>query len=262
MECPVGKPAFGDEFPTKSEEVSSTTVNGEPLSFSLLCPAVVFDPWSMKSPTNRMWRRDSWFKPETLHPQVEALVYWRDPKKSGVVFGTILVALLSLTYYSFISVVAYFSLIILVGTISFKIYKSILQAVQKTSDGHPFKEILEMELTLPQEKVREVTDVGVAHLNAAILELRRLFLVEDLVDSIKFAVLLWLLTRVGAWFNGMTLIIIAFIALFSVPKIYENNKAQVDANLAIVQSKLQEITTKVKAALPIGKKEAEKDKEQ
>lgn len=70
------------------------------------------------------------------------------------------------------------------------------------------RDILELDLTLPQDKVREVTDIAVAHMNAAALELRRLFLVEDLVDSVKFGVLLWCLTYVGSWFNGMTLIII------------------------------------------------------
>lgn len=72
---------------------------------------------------------------------VEALVYWRDPKKSGVVFGSIMAILLSLCYMSLISVVAYSSLLALTGTICFRIYKNILQAVQKTSEGHPFKSV-------------------------------------------------------------------------------------------------------------------------
>lgn len=70
---------------------------------------------------------------------VAALIYWRDPKKSGIVFGTILGVLLSLAYFSLISVLAYMSLLALSGTILFRIYKTVLQAVQKTSDGHPFK---------------------------------------------------------------------------------------------------------------------------
>lgn len=139
---------------------------------------------------------------------VESLIYWRDPKKSGIVFGGTLIILLSLSYFSLISVFAYLSLITLVGTISFRIYKNVLQAVQKTSDGHPFKEFLEADITLPQDKVRELSEIFVSHANAATSELRRLFLVEDLVDSIKFGVTLWVLTYVGAWFNGMTLLII------------------------------------------------------
>lgn len=70
------------------------------------------------------------------------------------------------------------------------------------------REFLEADVKLPQDKVKEITEVAVSHVNAAVVELRRLFLVEDLVDSIKFGVLLWCLTYLGAWFNGMTLLII------------------------------------------------------
>jgi len=210
---------------------------------SLLC--VFFDP-------------HAWFHPERLNPRVESLIYWRDPKKSGPVFGGVLVVLLALTYFSLISVVAYLSLLALTATISFRIYKNVVQAVQKTGDGHPFKEILETDVALPQDKVKEVVEVTVAHLNAALVELRRLFLVEDLVDSIKFGVLLWCLTYLGAWFNGMTLVIISWVALFTLPKVYEANKTQIDANLDLVRSKVAEITSKVKAAIPIGKKNEEK----
>lgn len=71
-----------------------------------------------------------------------------------------------------------------------------------------FREYLEVELILPQDKVQELASVGVAHLNALVSELRRLFLVVDLIDSIKFGGLLWGLTYLGSWFNGMTLVIL------------------------------------------------------
>lgn len=122
---------------------------------------------------------------------------------------------------------------------------------------------MECDLSLSQDKVKEISEIAVAHLNAIVTELRRLFLVEDLVDSIKFGLLLWCLTYLGAWFNGMTLIIIGkygylvfdfmysnvfiilgWVALFTLPKVYETNKIQIDANLDIVRSKLAEITSK------------------
>ncbi|XP_059618729.1 reticulon-1-A isoform X3 [Phlebotomus argentipes] len=203
----------------------------------------------------------TWFKPERLHPRVESLIYWRDPKKSGAVFGAGLAVLLAMVCFSVISVFAYLSLTVLLGTIVFTIYKNVLQAVQKTSEGHPFKSILETDLTLPQDKVQQAVNVGVTHVNSVIVELRRLFLVEDLVDSIKFALLLWCLTYVGSWFNGMSIVIILFVALFTLPKVYENNKQSIDAYLDLVRSKVIEITDKAKAAVPIGKKtESDKDK--
>lgn len=139
---------------------------------------------------------------------MESLIYWRDVKKSGIVCGAGMLILLAMSCFSVISVFAYVSLIALFGTVAFRIYKSVMQAVQKTSDGHPFKAFMDFELQLPQEKVQQVTGVAVSHINSVLAELRRLFLVEDLVDSIKFGLMLWCLTYVGAWFNGMTLVIL------------------------------------------------------
>lgn len=70
---------------------------------------------------------------------VESLIYWRDVKKSGIVCGAGMVILLAMSFFSVISVFAYSSLIALFGTVAFRIYKSVTQAIQKTSDGHPFK---------------------------------------------------------------------------------------------------------------------------
>ncbi|KMY88206.1 reticulon-1 isoform X1 [Drosophila sechellia] len=209
---------------------------------------------------------DAWFKPERLHPQVESLIYWRDVKKSGIVFGAGLITLAAISSFSVISVFAYLSLLTLFGTVAFRIYKSVTQAVQKTNEGHPFKDYLELDLTLSHEKVQNIAGVAVAHINGFISELRRLFLVEDIIDSIKFGVILWVFTYVGAWFNGMTLVILAFVSLFTLPKVYENNKQSIDTHLDLVRSKLTEITDKIRVAIPIGNKkpvaaaESEKDK--
>ncbi|KRJ97767.1 reticulon-1 isoform X2 [Drosophila yakuba] len=197
---------------------------------------------------------------------VESLIYWRDVKKSGIVFGAGLITLVAISSFSVISVFAYLSLLTLFGTVAFRIFKSLTQAVQKTNEGHPFKEYLELDLTLSHEKVQNIAGVAVAHINGFISELRRLFLVEDIIDSIKFGVILWAFTFVGAWFNGMTLVILAFVSLFTLPKVYENNKQSIDTYLDLVRSKLTEITDKIRVAIPIGNKkpvaaaESEKDK--
>jgi len=67
------------------------------------------------------------------------LIYWRDVKKTGVVFGSTLVLLLSLALFSVLSVMAYLSLVTLTITISYRVYRSILSSVQKTGEGQPFQ---------------------------------------------------------------------------------------------------------------------------
>jgi len=70
------------------------------------------------------------------------------------------------------------------------------------------REYLDLDIRLPQEKAEELCKLVVVHINAVLVELRRLLLAEDLVDSAKFFGILWVLTYVGALFNGLTLIII------------------------------------------------------
>ncbi|XP_050524270.1 reticulon-1-A isoform X2 [Daktulosphaira vitifoliae] len=205
---------------------------------------------------------NKWFNPEKLPPKVEALVYWRDPVLSGIVFGGSLVILLSFAYMSLISVIAYLAIAVQSGCILLRLYKVALQTVQKTSESHPFQEYLDLDIRLPEEKAEEWGKLAVVHVNAILVELRRLLLAEDLVDSVKFFGILWVLTYIGAWFNGLTLIILGLIALFTLPKVYENNKTQIDQNIELVRGKIAELTNKVRAAIPIGKKSTEEKKKE
>ncbi|XP_060942830.1 reticulon-4a isoform X6 [Limanda limanda] len=185
------------------------------------------------------------------------LLYWRDVKSTGVVFGAALLLLLSLTLCSIVSVCSYIGLALLSVTICFRIYKGILQAIQKSDEGHPFKVYLDRDVALPEDIVHKYSDVALARMNKTICELRRLFLVEDLVDSIKFAVLMWILTYVGGLFNGLTLIILGLISVFSCPIIYEKHQVQVDHYVALVNDQFQSIVGKIQAKVPGLKRKAE-----
>ncbi|XP_075935074.1 reticulon-1-A-like isoform X1 [Anarhichas minor] len=185
------------------------------------------------------------------------LLYWRDVKTTGVVFGAALLLLLSLTLCSIVSVSSYVGLALLSVTICFRIYKGILQAIQKSDEGHPFKQYLDQEVALSEEMVHKYSDLALAKLNKTICELRHLFLVEDLVDSIKFAGLMWILTYVGSLFNGLTILILALIGLFSCPIVYEKHQAQIDHYVALVNNQVKDIVGKVQAKVPGMKRKAE-----
>lgn len=193
----------------------------------------------------------------SLTAQAAELVYWRDVKQTGIVFGIGLVILLSLSIFSVISVVAYTLLFTLLGTLSFRVYKNILQAVQKTQEGHPFKEYLEVEITPSKERINEIVEQLVNHGTCFVNRMRSVLLVEDIVDSLKYLLIFWALTYIGAWFNGLTLVILAYIAAFSLPKVYELNKTQIDQYLDLIGGKLHEISEKI----PYLKKQVPEKKE-
>ncbi|XP_078262871.1 reticulon-1a isoform X2 [Rhinoraja longicauda] len=185
------------------------------------------------------------------------LLYWHDIKQTGIVFGSVLLLLFSLTQFSVVSVIAYLALAALSATISFRIYKSVLQAVQKTDEGHPFKAYLDLDTTLSEEQIQKYADSALVYVNSTVKELRRLFLVQDLVDSLKFAVLMWLLTYVGAIFNGLTLMIMAVVSMFTLPVVYEKYQAQIDQYLGLVRTHVNSVVAKIQAKIPGAKRKTE-----
>ncbi|XP_053199826.1 reticulon-3 isoform X1 [Scomber japonicus] len=184
------------------------------------------------------------------HLSVKDLIHWRDPKKSGLVFGVSMLLLLSLAAFSVISVASYLLLALLCVTITFRIYKSVVQAVQKSSDGHPFKSLIDKDVSIPPETFRKHVDNSLTYINRALKQMSRLFLVEDLVDSLKLAVVMWLLTYVGAVFNGITILILANILLFAVPPVYEKNKTQIDQYIDLVRTQVNTTMAKLQEKLP------------
>ncbi|XP_036425664.1 reticulon-4a isoform X2 [Colossoma macropomum] len=188
---------------------------------------------------------------------VVELVYWRDLQRTGICFGASLFLLLSLSACSIVSVLAYISLALLSVTISFRIYKGIVQAVQKSEDGHPFKMYLEQDIAVSADVVHKYSELALGRFNATVKELRRLFLVEDLVDSLKFAVLMWILTYIGALFNGLTLIIIAHVAVFTWPVVYEKHQVQIDHYYGLVNNQIKDVIAKIQAKIPGAKPKSE-----
>lgn len=79
------------------------------------------------------------FYPILSQITAQELVYWKDLRETGAVFAVGLIVLLSMTCCSIISVFSWISLLTLSGTISFRIYRVIVGAVQKKDDGVPFK---------------------------------------------------------------------------------------------------------------------------
>ena len=74
-------------------------------------------------------------------------------------------------------------------------------------------------MTISDERINDIANCVAGKINGVITELRRFFLIDNMVDSVKFGLALWLLTYIGSWFNAMTLLILGWVGLFSVPKV-------------------------------------------
>ncbi|GMT10798.1 hypothetical protein PFISCL1PPCAC_2095, partial [Pristionchus fissidentatus] len=200
--------------------------------------------------------RGPWVDFKTVDPRVLDLIYWRDPKKSGIALGAILTILFILTRFPLITVLSYSGLAVLTGTVGFRVLKAVEAQIKKTDGANPFQPYLEQELSIPQERVREQVDVIVEHVQCLVRQLRRLFLVENIVDSVKFGLLLWSFTYIGAWFSGCTLVFLAVISIFAIPKIYETYQEPIDAQLAVVKGHIDNVTNILEEKLPFLKRAA------
>jgi len=178
------------------------------------------------------------------------LIYWKDIKKSAAVAASSLLLLIALSIFSVLTVVSYISLTVLTVTFSYAVYKRTLAAVQKSNEGHPFGQYLEMDLSISPEKAQEYAEIISSYMATYVGELRRLVLVEDMIDSIKFGIFLWVMTYVGAWFNGLTLLILGLVSMFSLPKTYEVYQEQIDAYLALAQDQVKGIMAHLKKQMP------------
>merc|ERR1712241_389673 len=190
--------------------------------------------------------------------QWNSLLYWDNPRDSGIICGSVLVCLLAVRYISLISVIGNLSLALVTATMSFRIYKSVLTAVNKTQEGHPFKQFLDIDVTLPADKIAEITDGLFAKLISILAKLKSVLLVENVLESIKFAVAMYLLTYIGALMNGLTIVTLAWIGVFSLPRVYRDNQKQIDEAINPLKSKLEDLQAKLQSSLPaaiVGKKE-------
>ncbi|XP_007941094.1 reticulon-2 [Orycteropus afer afer] len=178
------------------------------------------------------------------------LLYWKDTRTSGLVFTGLMVSLLCLLHFSIVSVAAHAAVLLLCATISLRVYRKVLQALHRGDGTNPFQAYLDVDLTLTREQTERLSQQIASRVVSAVTQLRHFFLVEDLVDSLKLALLFYILTFVGAVFNGLTLLILGVIGLFTLPLLYWQHQVQIDQYVGLVTNQFSHVKAKIRAKIP------------
>ncbi|XP_066534259.1 reticulon-2a isoform X2 [Hoplias malabaricus] len=173
--------------------------------------------------------------------KVMDLIYWKDTERTGMVLTGLVVGLLSLFQLNIITVISTLSLAIMCFTISVRIYCVVLHALQLRDGVHPFKSYLDMDIGLVGEQADHCMQRAIILICSALDTLKRLVFVGSLFESLKFLLLMYLVTYLGALCNGLTLLIIGVIAVFSVPLFYIRHQEKVDTLLAAIQAHVDNI---------------------
>jgi len=207
---------------------------------------------------------------ETAAPMsATALLHWQEPMLTAPIFGSVLVALVSLAYCSLLSVTSYTALLLLTAVAVAKVYAFVMVKAGKVEEGFdPLAKVAAVSLSVPEDLITAHAPCLTGAVNAALARAKALFLLTSpvrlltltnllmlaQVDTLKFGLCLYLLTFLGAWFNALTLVTLVWVAAFTLPKLYLNNQAAVDEVVAKVVGQVEEVKAKVVEALPAAMK--------
>ena len=75
------------------------------------------------------------------------------------------------------------------------------------------------DLKVSEERMNKISLKLLKFGNMLSMDIRRVFLIEDVFESMKFGLSLWLFTYVGSFLNAITIIILAWTGLFTIPKV-------------------------------------------
>ncbi|XP_034404489.1 reticulon-2a [Cyclopterus lumpus] len=173
--------------------------------------------------------------------KVMDLVYWKDMERTGMILTGLVVGLLSLFQLSIITVISTVSLAVICFTISVRIYYQVLYILSCGDGEHPFKSYLDLDISFSGEAADLYMQKAIVMALSAVDSLKGLFFVTNLVDSVKFLVLMYLVTYLGELCNGLTLLIISVIALFSLPLFYRQRQEQVDIYFAKITAQIDNV---------------------
>uniref|UniRef100_A0A3B4Z6Z0 Reticulon n=1 Tax=Stegastes partitus TaxID=144197 RepID=A0A3B4Z6Z0_9TELE len=135
------------------------------------------------------------------------LVYWRNLRKTGVVFTGLVIGLVSLFQLSAITVLSHICLGVMCLTFPLRLYYKLLELLRWNPGVHPFQSYLDHDGSLTDKETVVLVEEVVLLVAFAVSEIKRLLFIDSMIDSIKFVVLLYLLTYVGIEINGLTLVI-------------------------------------------------------
>ncbi|CAH3134967.1 unnamed protein product [Porites lobata] len=184
---------------------------------------------------------------------VKDILLWRDVKVSAVVFVSGFVLLVCLTQFSVVSVITNTALICLAPMLALRLLLTARSAFLKSEFEHPLKVYLSKDIEVSKDKA-DLVGEKVAEIAVCLTsKLKRLFLVEDLSESLKLLIVLYILSYVAQWFSGITLTFIAFVGAFTVPKVYDIYHGEIDSCIAKINQAIEDMTGKITSKVPMVK---------
>jgi len=204
--------------PETKEEVKSTQTTASTSS-----PNVILEP-----PKNFL----SIAKSSPYYNDLSKLFHWRDPVKSGLLFGILNFFFLLIGYgeYTVITLVSYTLLALLVvcfGFVNYVILKG--RWIDGKKVPNPFvTKFKSSTFHVSRSTLVQHVDTVLDLINLTIDLFREVYYCTNIVLTAQFAAALYGVALVGKCFGGATLIYLVLLGFFVWPRLYEEKQQEID----------------------------------
>lgn len=218
------QPSHIDEPPEKEEEPSSPST---PACRTSGCVVVAF--------LTKIY----------FHEKVQHVLLWRNIGLTVGVLVLFLYTAFSIALLSFLSVVGYYGLAIIVCTFAIRLYRDILAAIGKQQAANFF--ILEMvdhaaeaDWSVSKDCVMSAVSKACDVVNHVANDVRDVIVVRSYARTIKAVVGLYFLTWIGGCFNLLTLVILVVLNLFYIPLLLVKFDKEINAFVLQIHGHIQQ----------------------
>lgn len=153
---------------------------------------------------------------------VEDLILWRNPSRTGIVFGAINLAymLLAWSNWNFISILANLVVLTVLGTF---VWANVAHFINRP--GVPMPAVLN---GVSDSQVKSYAEKATVYVNKTLAFVRRVWTGQEPVLTGQVAGAAYLVAKVSSWFSLLGFGYMVALLAFSVPKLYEYKKDEID----------------------------------
>jgi hypothetical protein len=183
-------------------------------------------------------------------PKVKDLLLWKNVKLTGAVFGSAFVLLISLAAFSFLTVISTFFLTALSCIGAYRFYLGLIFRIKGTHDD-TFDKLSAQDISLPKDKVKQLAHLLENDFNQVLQIVKSILLWDNLTTSIIAFVSFYIVYCIGCMFNTITLFILILVSAFTLPKIYDVYKLQIDQTIEKATAAVHGIVKQVLVKVPM-----------
>lgn len=179
-------------------------------------------------------------KENPLYPKVSEVVHWRDPVRSGLIFGIINFFYFLVTYgdYTFLTITSYLLLVLLGACFGYSNYV-VLKAswLQGKQVPNPFVSLFEnRDFRITRQDAEPHFKTVLDLVNAVVQRFREVFFCTNVLLSLKYAAAFWFSAVLGKWFSEITLLYLVALGAFAWPRLYEEKHTEIDQYVGIAKT--------------------------